>query len=129
MASETPDRSDRGAPHPCGGSHEPPKLRLVVPGAQQFEERSVGEDGRRQTTRVAEVDLDSRAMPIPRPAAPGTQAEQESRAWIARLQCSGPERDAALVELHALLLRAARFEVHRRAGAGNLRGGDYDDRA
>ena len=42
----------------------------------------------------------------------------------------GAERDAALVELHALLLRAARFEVNRRRAASpQLRGGDDDDLA
>jgi RNA polymerase sigma-70 factor, ECF subfamily len=58
------------------------------------------------------------------------RAEQESRAWIERLGATGAERDAALAELHALLLRAARFEVNRRrAGSPHLRGGDYDDLA
>jgi RNA polymerase sigma-70 factor, ECF subfamily len=57
-------------------------------------------------------------------------AEQESRVWIERLTATGPDRDAALVELHALLLRAARFEVgRRRATSAQLRGGDYDDLA
>jgi RNA polymerase sigma-70 factor, ECF subfamily len=57
-------------------------------------------------------------------------AEQESRVWIERLTATGPDRDAALAELHALLLRAARFEVgRRRATSPQLRGGDYDDLA
>jgi RNA polymerase sigma-70 factor, ECF subfamily len=57
-------------------------------------------------------------------------AEQESRVWIERLTAIGSERDAALAELHALLLRAARFEVgRRRAASSQLRGGDYDDLA
>jgi RNA polymerase sigma-70 factor (ECF subfamily) len=55
--------------------------------------------------------------------------EQESRAWIERLSATGPERETALTELHALLLRAARFEVRRRAPSAKLRGGDYDDLA
>jgi RNA polymerase sigma-70 factor (ECF subfamily) len=58
-----------------------------------------------------------------------TRGEQESRVWIERLRATGPERDAALVELHALLLRAARFEIGRRSGSRTLRGGDYDDLA
>ena len=33
-------------------------------------------------------------------------------AWVAALR--GPDRDAAIAELHALLLRAARFELRRR---------------
>lgn len=54
----------------------------------------------------------------------------ESRLWIQRLRGSGRERDAALTELHALLLRAARFEVARRhAGSLHLRGGDQEDLA
>jgi RNA polymerase sigma-70 factor (ECF subfamily) len=58
------------------------------------------------------------------------RAEQESRLWIERLGATGAERDAALAELHALLLRAARFEVNRRrASSPHLRGGDYDDLA
>jgi RNA polymerase sigma-70 factor, ECF subfamily len=56
-------------------------------------------------------------------------AERESRAWIERLRSNDPQRDRALVELHALLLRAARFEISRRTGSGKLRGGDYDDLA
>src|SRR5436305_4992674 len=55
---------------------------------------------------------------------------QDSQGWIERLQGSGADRDAALVELHALLLRAARFEVNRRrATSPHLRGSDYDDLA
>ena len=55
---------------------------------------------------------------------------QDSQGWIERLQANGAERDAALVELHALLLRAARFEVNRRrASSAHLRGNDYDDLA
>ncbi len=50
--------------------------------------------------------------------------------WIERLTAIGSERDAALAELHALLLRAARFEVgRRRAASSQLRGGDHDDLA
>src|SRR5205085_11549163 len=61
-------------------------------------------------------------------AAPGVA--QDSQGWIERLQANGAERDAALVELHTLLLRAARFEVNRRrASSPHLRGSDYDDLA
>jgi RNA polymerase sigma-70 factor, ECF subfamily len=56
--------------------------------------------------------------------------DQNSRVWLERLESTGPERDAAISELHALLLRAARFEVgRRRATFGYLRGGDLDDLA
>jgi len=55
--------------------------------------------------------------------------EQESRVWIERLSATGPERETALAELHTLLLRAARFEVRRRAASAKLRGGDHEDLA
>ena len=54
----------------------------------------------------------------------------ESRAWIDRLSAAGHERDAAIDDLHALLLKAARFEIDRRRAAfPHLRGNDYDDLA
>jgi len=57
-------------------------------------------------------------------------ATDDSELWLRRLRAHGPERDAALTELHALLLRAARFEVARRhAGSRHLRGGDQEDLA
>jgi RNA polymerase sigma-70 factor (ECF subfamily) len=60
----------------------------------------------------------------------GTGDPWDSRDWMTRLRGSGPERELALSELHALLLRAARFEVgRRRAGGGHLRDGDQDDLA
>src|SRR4051794_1010915 len=62
------------------------------------------------------------AAPLPR--------DEESRLWLRRLAGSGPERDAAVAELHLLLLRAARFEIARRQAAlSHLRGGDLDDLA
>ena len=54
----------------------------------------------------------------------------ESQAWIDRLSAAGRERDAGIAALHALLLKAARFEVdRRRAVFPHLRGNDYDDLA
>ena len=43
--------------------------------------------------------------------------DEESRSWLRNLRTSGPQRDAAVERLHALLLRAARFEVARRRPA------------
>jgi RNA polymerase sigma-70 factor (ECF subfamily) len=43
--------------------------------------------------------------------------------WIAALRGTAGEREQALAELHALLLRAARFELRRRGLAGS----DVDD--
>jgi RNA polymerase sigma-70 factor (ECF subfamily) len=47
--------------------------------------------------------------------------DEESRAWLQALRDDGRERDEAVAALHALLLRASRFEVGRRRaspGAG-----------
>src|SRR3954452_9134943 len=47
-----------------------------------------------------------------------------------RLNSTGGVREAAVVELHALLLKAARFEVNRRRDSlPHLRGGDHEDLA
>jgi RNA polymerase sigma-70 factor (ECF subfamily) len=55
--------------------------------------------------------------------------DAESREWLDSLRSADPaRRDAAIGRLHALLLRAARFEVsRRRAAQPHLRGGDLDD--
>ena len=56
--------------------------------------------------------------------------DPESQAWIDRLRPHSREREAAIAALHALLLKAARFEVNRRRAAfPHLRGDDYDDLA
>jgi hypothetical protein len=50
--------------------------------------------------------------------------------WVARLRADGAEGRAAVGELHALLLKAARFEIGRRAAElPHLRGGDHEDLA
>lgn len=45
------------------------------------------------------------------------EIDPESRRWLDALQAQGPRRDDAIARLHALLLRAARFEVGRRRGS------------
>ena len=55
-------------------------------------------------------------------------ADLESREWLRSLRAAGGERDEAVARLHALLLRAAHFEVNRRRRTlPHLRGGDLDD--
>jgi RNA polymerase sigma-70 factor, ECF subfamily len=62
--------------------------------------------------------------------APARRLDVESQGWIDRLSRAGRERDAAIGALHALLLKAARYEVNRRRAAfPHLRGNDYDDLA
>jgi RNA polymerase sigma-70 factor (ECF subfamily) len=56
--------------------------------------------------------------------------DPESQAWMDRLDPKSPEREAAIGDLHAVLLKAARFEVNRRRRAfPHLRGNDHDDLA
>jgi RNA polymerase sigma-70 factor (ECF subfamily) len=54
--------------------------------------------------------------------------KDESREWVRSLRAGGSEREEAVARLHALLLRAARFEVaRRRPTLPSLRGGELDD--
>jgi RNA polymerase sigma-70 factor (ECF subfamily) len=54
--------------------------------------------------------------------------DDESRAWLLDLRAGGPTEDAAVARLHALLLRAARFEVaRRRPSMPHVRGDELDD--
>jgi RNA polymerase sigma-70 factor (ECF subfamily) len=50
------------------------------------------------------------------PAPPASPPERTSEAWLVALRAHGPARDEAIADLHALLLRAARFELRRRRG-------------
>ena len=60
------------------------------------------------------------------PGVPGP--DDESRKWVRSLRAEGAVRDEAIARLHALLLRAASFEVARRRPAlPYLRGDDLDD--
>jgi RNA polymerase sigma-70 factor (ECF subfamily) len=54
--------------------------------------------------------------------------DPESREWLRSLRAHGREHEEAVARLHALLLRAARFECARRRPAlPHLRGNDLDD--
>src|SRR3954468_23515945 len=61
------------------------------------------------------------------PAEPDAVA---ARPWVEELRAEGPRGQAAVADLHALLLKAARFEIGRRAAElAHLRGGDHEDLA
>ena len=51
----------------------------------------------------------------------------DSRAWLTALRAEGPEREEAARKLHAMLLRATRFQLARRAARPLLRGESVDD--
>jgi RNA polymerase sigma-70 factor (ECF subfamily) len=70
------------------------------------------------------VDVDA---PLAAPART-TPLDPESREWLASLRATGATRDDAIARLHALLLRAARFEVaRRRPMLPHVRGDELDD--
>jgi RNA polymerase sigma-70 factor, ECF subfamily len=52
----------------------------------------------------------------------------DSGAWLDALRAHGPAYDQAVLRLHALLLRGARYEVsRRRASLAYVRGEEFDD--
>ncbi len=64
------------------------------------------------------------------PASTRRGFDAESRAWLAALDEDAPDRDAAVGRLHALLLRAAHFELARRRWAlAQVRGEEIQDLA
>ena len=68
-----------------------------------------------------------RVSPLPA-AAPTPLLDPESRRWLRELRAEGSVRDEAVGRLHALLLRAARFEVaRRRPTLPHLRGDELED--
>jgi RNA polymerase sigma-70 factor, ECF subfamily len=70
-----------------------------------------------------------RASPLPtRPSAPPS-LDTESREWLRCLRAGdGRTRDEAIARLHALLMRAARFEVaRRRPTLPHLRGDELEE--
>jgi RNA polymerase sigma-70 factor, ECF subfamily len=67
------------------------------------------------------------AAVYPRPRM-GHVAARSSEAWLEALRAQGPVRDQAIEDLHALLLRAARFELRRRRAAlSHVRGEELED--
>jgi RNA polymerase sigma-70 factor, ECF subfamily len=69
-------------------------------------------------------------MPPTRPSPCARPLDPESRTWLDSLSSEGQARDEAIAHLHALLLRAARFEVARRRRASpHWDGVDLDDLA
>jgi RNA polymerase sigma-70 factor (ECF subfamily) len=62
------------------------------------------------------------------PVKAATRLDPESGAWLRDLRATGPVHEDAVARLHALLLRATRFEVaRRRPTLPHLRGNDLDD--
>jgi RNA polymerase sigma-70 factor, ECF subfamily len=71
-------------------------------------------------------------MPVPdssQLAATQATREQESASWVRALTGHGSEHDAAVTELHALMLRVCRSEVNRRSGQLGVTGPELEDLA
>ena len=80
------------------------------------------------TTILHEVEADIPTTAVAEAPAPAAIMDPESREWLRCLRAEGKVRDDAIGRLHALLLRAARFEVGRRRPAlPHLRGNELDD--
>jgi RNA polymerase sigma-70 factor (ECF subfamily) len=74
------------------------------------------------------VDELTHAATAAQTSPPSALLDEESRGWLRSLRAEGRTRDDAIARLHALLLRAARFEVaRRRPTLPHLRGNDLDD--
>jgi RNA polymerase sigma-70 factor (ECF subfamily) len=57
-----------------------------------------------------------------------TARQRTSEEWLEALRADGARRDRAIADLHALLLRSARFEVgRRRAALSHVRGEELED--
>jgi len=69
--------------------------------------------------------------PPPATSRPGAaRPDAETTAWLEALGARGAARDDAVARLHDLLLRGARFELHRRRRASGAPGlGELDDLA
>src|SRR6266545_2663866 len=76
---------------------------------------------------VEPVDV-ARQHAAAEPSPPQRLLDPESREWLESLRGQRATHDEAVARLHALLLRAARFEVaRRRPTLPHLRGGELDD--
>ena len=80
------------------------------------------------TTLLNEVEADAQPALEADTRASATLLDADSREWLRCLRAEGALHDDAVRRLHALLLRAARFEVaRRRPTLPHLRGNELDD--
>jgi RNA polymerase sigma-70 factor (ECF subfamily) len=78
-------------------------------------------------TPTVTVEVMEPVVPLIAPATPNA-ADVESREWLRALRADDSTRDDAIARLHALLLRAAHFEIaRRRPTLPHLRGNELDD--
>jgi RNA polymerase sigma-70 factor, ECF subfamily len=76
----------------------------------------------------ATVPVVESSSSMPTLAVPPRSLDSESREWLRRLRENDSTRQDAIASLHALLMRAARFEVaRRRPTLPHLRGDELED--
>lgn len=63
---------------------------------------------------AAHARVDTVTKPAPAATGSRVQVDEGSQAWLERLRGTGAQREAAIAELHGLLVRAAGFEINRR---------------
>jgi len=82
-----------------------------------------------RTAAGSVAGIGSTRMPASAPTSSRTlSATSGSEAWLDALRSTGPAHDQAVEALHALLLRAARYEVSkRRASLSYVRGEELED--
>ena len=79
-------------------------------------------------TMLLAMDADVQAAVQLEPRAATAPLDPDSREWLRCLRADGAVHDDAIARLHALLLKAARFEVARRSSIlPHLRGNELDD--
>ena len=84
--------------------------------------------GAHRRMRVAGAGIATEVKPLTKTGSPSRIGDLESRNWLRRLRGAGQDHETAVADLHALLLRAARFEVaRRRPTLPHLRGNELDD--
>lgn len=73
--------------------------------------------------------MESGSSVAARAGLPGPESwlDADSRAWLRDIRAGGATHDEAVARLHALLLRAARFETGRRRTSHPHLRGDLDD--
>lgn len=80
------------------------------------------------TLNAATVSAVEPVIPLPPLVSPTQLLDPDSREWLHCLRAEGPIRDEAIARLHALLVRAARFEIaRRRPTLPHLRGDELGD--
>jgi RNA polymerase sigma-70 factor (ECF subfamily) len=100
-------------------------------------ERAIAIEGKKRRRRDANAGtMHVQSLVYPRPPVTraveqaGGAVEDSSQGWLAALRGPAAVREEAVGELHALLLRGARFELSRRRGTlGHVPRGELDDLA